>query len=202
MTKKLIPLIVIAAVVVVILGAFTIMGWDNIALDLKYQYLDDLNEATNESSVSWYIGRSPDVTIPEKIYDVKIVKIGSNFGKARKEKIESVTMNDNIVEIGSKAFSWDNTSLKKITLSNKLTEIGSEAFSGCKSLESISIPAGVTSIKDNTFANCTALKTVTLPDGITNISASAFTNCTNVNITYKGQTYTYDQIDALIAAAA
>lgn len=203
MTKKVLaPLIVVAAIIVVILIAFTVMGWNNIALDLQYQYLDDYDEATNSSSVSWYIGRDANITIPSKIYDVNITKVGNNFAKAHPERLESVTMNDNIVEIGPNAFSWECVNLKTVKLSSKLTTIGANAFNKCTALESIEIPNGVTELKDNTFANCTALKSVTLPDSITSISESAFANSQNVSVTYKGNTYDYAHIADLVAAAA
>ena len=203
MLKKLMmPLIVVGAIIVVVLIIFTAMGWDNIAADLNYQYLDSYDEATNSASVSWYIGRSSNITIPSKIYDVNITSIGGKFAKRHPEVLESVTMNDNIVSIEEKAFSYGCENLKTIKLSNKLTKIGSDAFKGCTALESISIPEGVTQLNATTFSGCTALKTVTLPDSITSIDETAFEKCENVSITYKGNTYSYADISKLVAAAA
>lgn len=197
MTKKIVaPLIVVAVIIVGFLLGFTIAGWDNVIADFNYQYLD------SDNTVSYYVGRSADITIPSKIYDVEITKIGGSFAKSTNLVLESVTMNDNIVEIADKAFSWECVNLKKVTLSNKLTYLGSSAFSGCTALESITIPSGVTEILDSTFANCTSLKSVTLPDGVKSISASAFTGCENVTVTYKGNTYDYAHIEDLVAAAA
>ena len=202
MTKKLIPLIVVAALIVVILGVFTILGWDNLAADLKYQYLDNYDEKTNSSSISWYIGLDSDITIPRKIYDVNITKIGGTFSKAHPDRLTSVTMNDNIVEIDSNAFSWGCVNLTNVTFSNKLTKIGNNAFNGCTALRSVTIPDGVQDIGATTFANCTALTSVSLPDSVTSIDATAFNGSENVVVTYKGNSYDYEHIADLVALTA
>ena len=50
--------------------------------------------------------------------------------------------------------------LQEITIGNNITTIGKNAFNGCTDLKKVVIGTGVTTIGSNAFKNCKKLKTI------------------------------------------
>ena len=115
------------------------------------------------------------------------------------EKMERVTLSDDLNSIGQWAFSGC-TNLNNLTLSSNiqtirngafyqcasiehldipgsLTQIESQTFDGCRRLSSVSLHEGIKSIGMDAFQNCAALTSVSLPSSLTNLESSAFANC-------------------------
>lgn len=100
----------------------------------------------------------------------------------------------------------------RVSIPDGVTEIGSNAFcpvyvdnntsSPHGTMESVTIPESVTKIGEGAFRGCDKLTSVIIPDSVTEIGNSAFYECTSLtSVTYKGQTYDYEHIDDLYAAA-
>lgn len=123
----------------------------------------------------------------------------------------------------------ENVHVKRIVIPDSMECIDRNAFCGCKSLESVSIGSGLKTLGQECFMECPNLKTVTieepgnevtmignifygcsnletinLPDSIDlfsdNCAEDMFRYCEKVKITYRGQTYTYDQLPELTEA--
>lgn len=62
------------------------------------------------------------------------------------------------------------------------------------------IPNGVTSIEGSAFKGCATLTSVTIPNSVTSFGSYAFSSCESIKSTYKGKTYTYDNLDDLYKA--
>lgn len=169
----------------------------------------------------YYNGEPGVVIIPEQIDGKTVVEIGSGVFVGF-EYIVDLTIPDTVKRIGSSAFNGCGE-LVHITLPNGLTEMESYLFLMCRKLEEISIPPSVTLIKDGVFNMCDSLKTIYVPEGVTEIGYAAFAECPNlemvilpdsleslgneafresenVTVTYRGVTYSYDELDALYEA--
>ncbi|MBE6901057.1 MAG: leucine-rich repeat domain-containing protein [Ruminococcaceae bacterium] len=115
------------------------------------------------------------------------------------DSLTDVSIGNNVTIIGNLAFARC-TSLTNINIANSVTTIQGMAFSGCTSVTSITIPDSVTEIYHFAFENCTSLTSVNIPDNITWVGDSTFDICENIQATYKGTTYTYDNIEDLYKA--
>ena len=135
------------------------------------------------------------VTIPSSV-----TKIGY-CAFAECSSLTSVEIPDSVTEIGGYAF-WCCYNLTSVKLPQGLKEIPFFAFSACTNLASIEIPNSVTKIDCAAFQNCSSLTSLAIPDSVTTIVAEekdgniydAFVGCTGLNATYKGKTYTYENI--------
>ncbi len=97
---------------------------------------------------------------------------------------------------------YTGADLKQVYIQDGVTEIDDEAFYGCTGLTTITIPDSVTHIASDGYRNDS--------DGYWNDEAdaenveytdySAFAGCENIKVTYKGKTYTYDDIYELYDA--
>ena len=157
------------------------------------------------------------ITIAESVYEIGNGAFGNCTG------LTNVTIPYGVRLIGSNVFEGC-TNLKNITIAESVYEIGHGAFRNCTGLTNVTIPYGVKSIESSTFENCTSLTNVTIPDSVTEIDTEAFKDCTsltnitipdmvtlttgdnafngceNINFTYRGKTYTYDNIQDLYDA--
>lgn len=116
--------------------------------------------------------------------------------------LKSVVIPDSVTIMERQAF-LGCSQLESVTLGKGLDAIYQSVFEEC-SLISIEIPDNIKKLYGNAFANCMYLENVSLPDEITYFSddnsESVFKYDKKVNITYKGNTYTYDQLSDLDAA--
>lgn len=208
MIKKFLPLVVAGAVVLVILGAFTVTGWDNFIADLNYQYLDitadKVDEKGNvtgkETTLSWYIGVKSDLDIPRSIYGYEVVGLGSTFGKKYGYRIETIKLHEKIRSIESGALQ-NCENLRTVYFSEGLKTIGSSAFLNCTAITKIDLPSGVISIGSSAFSGCTSLNNITIPESVEEIGENAFDGCTGLtSVIYKGETYDYEHINDIYKA--
>lgn len=87
-----------------------------------------------------------------------------------------------------------------VTIPNGITDIGYKAFAGCKNITNVTVPNGVTHIWGGAFSECANLKKVTLPNSITFVDCPVtmgypvFYESPNVTVTYKGKTYTQNNM--------
>lgn len=149
-------------------------------------------------------------------------------GRARESIFEDecnlkfVSIPDSVTVIDYGAF--DNcSSLTSVTIPDSVTTIGASAFRDCDSLTSVTIGNSVTTIGYRAFNNTPWLRNntdefvivgdgvlldyngdggdVVIPDGVTTIGDSAFSSCDSLtSATYKGKTYSYENIDDLYKA--
>ena len=146
---------------------------------------------TIPSSIMYYDGNTTNV--------YKVTAIG-NSAFSSDERINSVTIGDEVITIGTSAFNGctnlssvrlgdkvetigisafrDCAKIESFTFSNSVTTILSSAFSGCIKLASITIPDHIQNLERQVFMDCTGLKTVVLGSGIKNISPYVFSGCT------------------------
>lgn len=175
----------------------------------------ELPESINEISDSAfdYCKSLKKIAIPENV-----TTIGRNtFSYC--DDLSEVVLHDGITSIGLSAFE-KCYSLAKIELPDSLEELGDACFMMCDSLVTIKIPNGIKSIPDSGFRMCHGLKSIELPDTLESIGVNAFLECEklerldipdsvtkigalafeyipNITITYKGATYTQDNMDEL-----
>lgn len=111
------------------------------------------------------------------------------------ENLKSVDIGDGVTEIGEKAFQHC-TSLEQVTIPGSVATVGRWAFDECENLSDVTIEDGVSELADYVFGDCKKLTSVALPDSVT-VLGKAFHNCDNIVVTYKGATYTDDNMDDL-----
>ena len=104
-------------------------------------------------------------------------------------KLNSVTMTNNVTEIGNFAFVRCE-SLTNINLPDSITTIGISAFSGCNKLKNVTMGNNVTEIGDFAFTSCEALTNITLPDSITTIGQYVFLETKNLTNVFIGDNIT------------
>lgn len=116
------------------------------------------------------------------------------------EGLEEVIFPEGLWEIGPNAFE-NCVSLKNVEFPSGLVEIGMEAFRGCTGLTSLDIPDGVTELSWGAFRDCVNLERVSVPDSVVYTGyIGCFEGCEKVSVTFKGKTYTADNIDEFYAA--
>lgn len=111
--------------------------------------------------------------------------------------LESVKLPANIKVLENSLFIYCKN-LKSIEIPDGVWKIDRFAFNFCESLAEVKLPDSVTVIED-AFQGCDSLTELVLPDGMTEISDTAFNGSYNISVTYKGKTYSYDELDALYA---
>jgi len=180
-------------------------------VEIKFDYaaifdleLVDEGNNTHSYTITGYKGKSLRVTIPEKINDIPVKRIGPRaftigktldgrpayplypvFGENYKNfagttvEIISITIPDSVIEIGNGAFAYCS-GLRLITLPKNLTEIKANTFADCKNLQTINIPETVNRIGPAAFAACISLETITLPGNIRYIGEDAFYYCSKL----------------------
>ncbi len=116
------------------------------------------------------------------------------------EKLSDITIPDSVTYIGKSAFVRCK-SLTDITIPADVDGINEMSFGLCTELTSVAIPEGAVYIEEFAFSDCYKLTDITIPDSVTYINESALSDCDSLtNATYKGKTYSYDNIDELYKA--
>ena len=138
----------------------------------SYYYSKDLDDGTVE--IIGYLGPDTDITIPSKLSDKTVTRIGN--GAFKNSGITGVTIPDSVTSIGDEAF-MSCKKLTSVTIPSSVTSIGENAFCWCESLTSVTIPNGVKKISEMLFYGCESLTSVTIPDGVTSIGRFAFDGC-------------------------
>ncbi len=138
--------------------------------------IDIIND--DEAILYRYTYDNTNITIPERIYDRKIIEIADGTFKDNKT-VERITIPNTVKRIGTEAFRGCE-SLKKVDMPSTLSELGDYAFYGCSELNDVVIPKGVESLGECAVANCTALDNVVLPDTLKKIDLFAFAGCTEL----------------------
>lgn len=87
-----------------------------------------------------------------------------------------------------------------VVIPDGVTKIGNAAFQDCAGLTNITLPDSVSSICLWAFKRCTGLTDIKLPDSLTILGEDVFLGCEGIAITYKGHTYSYDELSELSAA--
>ncbi len=118
--------------------------------------------------------------------------------------ITSVIIPDSVNTIERNAFSGC-TNLKQVDFGNGVTAICQYSFEDCVSLTELKLPDTELDLVDGAFEGCTSLASVYLPDGVSlsgdaTIDNDVFSGCEKAVFTYKGQTYTYEEAEALTRA--
>lgn len=140
-------------------AVFPTISAEAVAVDeWDYNVLDD-----GTAEITGYIGKNPEIKIPETIGGKKVTKI------AREAFFED--------EDGKKK---PYGSLKSVEIPSGITGIGERAFWGCAELTEIKIPSGITSIETGVFMDCYNLKSVEIPSEVTSIGERAFYDCHNL----------------------
>ncbi|MBQ2916843.1 MAG: leucine-rich repeat domain-containing protein [Clostridia bacterium] len=126
-------------------------------------------------TITGYLGTDTDVTIPIRIGEESITKIGDDAFESNTNLV-NVNINDNITSIGKRAF-YRCTLLKTINIPESVKNISDFAFYDCESIESIELPNSITIINGSTFQQCKNLKEIVLPNKLKTIGGHAFSGC-------------------------
>ena len=136
------------------------------------------DKTNNQYTITSYVGRGGNVTIPSIVNSLPVVAIGKEAFFAC-DNITSIVIPNSVTSIDKWAFEHC-TSLTSITIPNSVTNIGAYAFEDCSSLTSITIPDSVTNIGAWAFLDCTKLTSITISDSVTSIDKGAFSSCTSL----------------------
>lgn len=104
-----------------------------------------------------------------------VTKIGRT-AFANLDKLESVTLGQNVESLGLYTFSRD-INLKSINIPEKITSIPDYCFRGCEKLKNIVLHDNIQSIGAHAFENCMVMKISALPANLATMGKWAFGNC-------------------------
>lgn len=133
-----------------------------------------------------------DYEIEDDLGGVNIVRY---HGKGGKVTIPQMIGGKKVLQIDEHAFR--GTDVTNVTIPGTVREIETHAFTGCDLLETLTISEGVEIIDGYAFSNCQRLCLVTLPDSLREINAGAFNYCPNLQLTFRGKTYTAANLEEL-----
>lgn len=142
----------------------------------------------NNASISFYIGKGGNVTIPSTLGGYPVTKIEKEaFCNSR--DLTSITIPDTVTTIDNRAF-VECSGLTGITIPKSVTYIDYEAFEACTNLASITVDPDNTVYDSRNNCNaiiktesneliCGCMNTV-IPDSVTSIGDYAFCDCTGL----------------------
>lgn len=149
---------------------------------------------TEYVSISKYIGKSSDVTIPTELEDLPVLSIRDNAFEEN-SYIKNVVIPEPVCKIGKEAFRAC-PSLKSVSLPTTLKVIGSDCFRGCDVLSELIIPANVDNIPSGLCSGCESLYNVEILESKNDasrsckIESSAFAYCHSLYGIYIPKRYT------------
>ena len=120
-----------------------------------------------------------ELIIPEKIDDLTVTRINSEYGKliSRNEfTVEKLTLPNTIKTIG--AYSFVGLLIDKLKLPTSLNLLGRYAFWGCGKLEEVFFNSpDLESLESFTFGQCELLSYINLPKNLKCIHSNCFYHC-------------------------
>ena len=145
-----------------------------------------------ECTMTAYMGKESDLTVPDRIGKWKVTAIGEDaFSTWRRndpleeelrqvrENLRYVRLPEGIRTINNRAF-LGCRNLEEIRIPDATDRLGAECFQGCEKLTEIRIPDGVQILNRRTFESCKMLRTVRLPEGLRSIGEEAFRSCNSL----------------------
>lgn len=139
------------------------------------------------------------VTIPENVTVIAGDAFSPDVGE--NALLTKVVIPDNVTEIGSYAFK-NCTALEEVRLPDGLKAVSLDMFSNCKSLKTVDIPNGVKNIWHYAFKDCESLTSVNVPDSVVMAIDNCFDGCEKINVTFRGKTYTAENITDFYTAVS
>ena len=141
---------------------------------------DLINNTT--ATITGYENQTPDMVIPDKLLEIKVVSIANDAFKGNTE-IASVDFSQALYldKIGVSAFAGCSGISGELVLPESITSIMYSAFQECTSISSAVINANIKNIPQWCFYRCYSLETVLLPDGLETIERAAFAGCTSLS---------------------
>jgi hypothetical protein len=131
-------------------------------------------------TITKYLGKSLDVTIPSLLNGEKVKSIEGKIGSLNinvlfqnRNRVQSITIEEGVEVVGERAF-LEYGNLTSLVIPKSVTKIGKEAFLDCKSLTTLVFPEGVVEIGERAFQNCYSLSSVQIPSSVTKIEDNAF----------------------------
>jgi hypothetical protein len=178
----------------------------------EYLYTTYNLDGENFITLTKYIGKKTEVTVPAELDGLTVTEVGANcFAESA---VVSVTVPDSILVIESGAFS-KCTALTSVTLPDQMLYVGSQAFAECSSLKEITLPStGITEYSWGMFIGAgvekvtlregmevlpsnfflgSSLKEITLPAGVKKIMQGSLGGCKNLtSVTLNADLVTVD----------
>lgn len=152
-------------------------------------YLDSVNIPENVKELTHYVfggcGKLSKLVIPEDISKIS----GLTFSCS--DWVDENCDENGLVIVNGILIDGENAK-GDVTIPDSVHEIGIYAFDHNEEITGVTIPASVTEIGSNAFSDCTALKNVILPDTVEFSDIDDwFFNSENVEVEYKGETFTH-----------
>lgn len=136
---------------------------ENENVKIKYHVYPD------HADIVEVVSEEKEITIPDKIKDVKITEISDMTGVHNAKKI---SLPESVVSIEERAF-YGLTNLIEINIPASVECIGEEAFANCERLRNIKLPSKLKTIQRGAFAD-TNISVLNIPKSVENIEGGAF----------------------------
>lgn len=193
------------------IGDYAFYNCNNIQATYKgitydYAHIDDLYKAIKDSSSSSSNVSEADFTTAFHV-EFGGTMITSYTGTASVVEFPETINGSSIGMLANKSCVETYTpkcaypSIKTAIIPDSISQIDGYTFYNCTNLTSVTFGENVYWVSKEAFSGCTNLTDVAINNSIYHIDSDAFKGCTKLkNVTYKGKTYTYSNIDALIKA--
>ena len=132
-----------------------------------------------------------EITIPQSVTKFSATAFVNTPWLENKRKEDPLVIVNNVLVDGQ-------TCSGSVLIPNGVTAIDELAFSDCNNIE-VTVPDSVSRIAFGAFCRCYNLNII-LPDSLTQVDPDAFEFCDNISVTYKGITYSENQLDKFFRA--